>query len=130
MKRLFIDLEVCNKHPGVAVPCSYFYHPDNKGVISLREIATFAIICRQCDEAPCVKSCPQDALEKQGDGTIICGVFPVNPALLPVLLGQLFLKLSLMRCPNVTTALTGWERRKNLYASDSVRLREWLTTGR
>ena len=69
-KRLFIDLEICNKHPGAAIPCSYFYHPDNKGVISLREGATFAIICRQCDEAPCVKSCPQDALEKQEDGTL------------------------------------------------------------
>ncbi|MCK4326444.1 4Fe-4S binding protein [bacterium] len=70
MKKLFIDLEVCRKHPEVAVPCSYFYHPDNKGVVSLRELAAFAIICRQCDEAPCVKSCPQDALEKQEDGTL------------------------------------------------------------
>jgi Fe-S-cluster-containing dehydrogenase component len=70
MKRLFIDLEISNKHPEAVVPCSYFYHPDNRGVTALQELATFAIICRQCEEGTCVQSCPQDALEKQEDGTL------------------------------------------------------------
>ena len=70
MKRVFIDLEISNRHPEAVIPCSYFYHPDNQGVTALKELATFAIICRQCEEGTCVQSCPQDALEKQEDGTL------------------------------------------------------------
>ena len=70
MKRLFIDLDICSKCPDCVVACSYFYHPQNNGITSLREYATFATVCRQCDEAPCVKSCYHDALEKQPDGLL------------------------------------------------------------
>jgi len=64
-KRLFIDLDICSKCPECVVECSYFYHPDNEGVSSLLEYATFAVICHRCDEAPCVDACYKDALEKQ-----------------------------------------------------------------
>jgi len=70
MKKLFIDLEICNKCEECKVDCSYFYHPQNNGITTLRELAAFATVCRQCEEAPCVKACPQDALEKQEDGTL------------------------------------------------------------
>lgn len=70
MKKLFIDLEICNKCKECKVDCSYFYHPQNNGITTLRELAAFATVCRQCEEAPCVKACPQDALEKQEDGTL------------------------------------------------------------
>jgi Fe-S-cluster-containing hydrogenase component 2 len=70
MKRLFIDLEACNKCPDCVVKCSYFYHPQNNGITNLREYATFALYCRQCEEAPCVKACYHDALEKQTDGIL------------------------------------------------------------
>lgn len=69
-KRLFIDLELCRKCNKCDVECSYYYHPFNSGVVYLREIAEFAATCRQCDEAPCVKGCPKDALEKQEDGVV------------------------------------------------------------
>jgi len=69
-KRLFIDLDICRKCEKCDVGCSYFYHPFNSGVIYLREIAAFATKCRQCDEAPCVKACPVEALEKQEDGIV------------------------------------------------------------
>jgi len=36
----------------------------------LREYATFALYCRQCEEAPCVSACYHDALEKQSDGIL------------------------------------------------------------
>jgi len=70
MKKLFIDLEICNKCKECKVDCSYFYHPQNNGITTLRELAAFATVCRQCEEAPCVKACPQAALEKQEDGTL------------------------------------------------------------
>lgn len=67
-KRLFIDLEICERCEECKVACAYFYHPQNEGVTSLREYATFATICRHCDEAPCVNSCYHNALERAEDG--------------------------------------------------------------
>jgi carbon-monoxide dehydrogenase iron sulfur subunit len=68
MKRLFIDLEICNKCAQCGVVCDYFYHPQNNGVTSLREYATFATLCRHCEQAPCVNSCYHQALERAADG--------------------------------------------------------------
>jgi len=68
MKRLFVDLEICNKCKECKVACDYFYHPQNNGIASLREYATFATISRHCEEAPCVNSCYHNALERAEDG--------------------------------------------------------------
>jgi len=70
MKRLFVDLEICSKCEECKVCCDYFYHPQNNGIVALREYATFATICRHCEEAPCVTSCYHDALERAADGHI------------------------------------------------------------
>ncbi|MCM8793918.1 MAG: 4Fe-4S binding protein, partial [Candidatus Omnitrophica bacterium] len=70
MKRLFIDLEICSKCPECVTKCDYFYHPHNKGITNLREFATFALVCRRCEDAPCVNSCYHQALEKQKDGIL------------------------------------------------------------
>ena len=67
-KKLYIDLEKCRECETCEVKCSYFYHPYNNGIIYLREIGEFATTCRKCEKAPCVASCPHDALEKQEDG--------------------------------------------------------------
>ncbi len=69
-KRLFIDLEALYRKGDIKVECSYYYHPDNDGTLALRELATYALICRQCELATCVESCPKEALEKQADGTL------------------------------------------------------------
>jgi len=45
--------------------CSYIQHPGNNGITTLREFAHFAVVCRRCDDAPCVASCPWEALELQ-----------------------------------------------------------------
>ncbi|MBU1061990.1 MAG: 4Fe-4S binding protein [Candidatus Omnitrophica bacterium] len=72
MKRLFIDLEKLYSCEDTACTCecSYYYHPNNSGITRLREIAQFQHTCRRCEYAPCVTSCPKDALEKQPDGVI------------------------------------------------------------
>ena len=69
-KRLFVDLDICSKCPECVIDCSYFYHSGNRGIDSIREVASFALVCRQCEEAPCVTSCPQEALEKENDGAL------------------------------------------------------------
>ena len=68
MKRLYVDLEKCNSCKDCKVCCEYFYHPQNNGITSLREYATFATLCRHCEDAPCVKACYHDALERASDG--------------------------------------------------------------
>ena len=65
MKKIFIDLDECEKCEECGVLCSYNHHPGNNGVTSLREFAHFALVCRRCDDAPCVNSCPWEALEMQ-----------------------------------------------------------------
>ncbi|MDD5566320.1 MAG: 4Fe-4S binding protein [Candidatus Omnitrophica bacterium] len=70
MKRLFIDLEICNRCQECIARCDYFYHPQNNGVTALRGYATFATICRHCEQAPCVNSCYHNALERVADGHI------------------------------------------------------------
>jgi Fe-S-cluster-containing dehydrogenase component len=65
MKKLLIDLDTCSQCAECGMLCSYIKHPANDGISSLRELAHFAIICRKCDDAPCVVSCPWEAIEMQ-----------------------------------------------------------------
>ena len=65
--RLFIDLDVCatGECKECNLKCSYFYHPNNNGIISVAELATYYLVCRRCEEPHCVNACPFEALEQQ-----------------------------------------------------------------
>ncbi|RKY24471.1 MAG: 4Fe-4S ferredoxin [Planctomycetota bacterium] len=69
-KTLVIDLDICRECEECNVRCAYYYHPDNVGIAALREMAMFALLCRQCEEASCIAACPRDALEKGEDGKL------------------------------------------------------------
>ena len=71
-KRLFIDLNKCDQCEKCEVHCAYFYRPQmtDHGVLALREMATFALICRRCEEPSCVAACKFEALERQNDGVL------------------------------------------------------------
>lgn len=67
-KKILIDLEKLSGHVASCKDsCSYFYHHDNSGIKSVWEMATYAIVCRKCEDENCVKACPSEALEKQDD---------------------------------------------------------------
>lgn len=69
--KLFVDLDKCSTVcKECVVECGYFYHPDNNGMYPLRELLTFILTCRKCEEPHCVNSCPQNALEMQEDGIL------------------------------------------------------------
>jgi len=73
LKKVFIDLDLLDKleeDGDLKVQCSYPYHPRNDGVLSLRELASYAVICRHCESANCVNSCTKEALEKDAEGIL------------------------------------------------------------
>jgi Fe-S-cluster-containing dehydrogenase component len=63
-EKLIIDLAKCKLQEESGVRCSYKHHPENKGFDSLLEMIRFALVCRRCEGAPCIKACPRKALEK------------------------------------------------------------------
>ena len=62
--KLIIDWAKCDLQENSNVRCSCNNHPENKGIDSLLEMIRFSLICRRCESAPCIKACPNDALEK------------------------------------------------------------------
>lgn len=71
-KRIVLDLTKCEGCGQCTVDCGYFYRSGDadQGIQTLKERATFAIVCRRCEHASCIESCPYDALGRQADGTI------------------------------------------------------------
>ncbi|MFC1700011.1 4Fe-4S dicluster domain-containing protein [Candidatus Omnitrophota bacterium] len=68
-KRLFVDLDACasGECGNCVIQCSYLYHRPgigNNGIVSVAELATYALVCRRCEEPHCVNACPVDALEQ------------------------------------------------------------------
>lgn len=72
VRKLVIDLDRCESCDTCAVSCAYFYraHATEHGAISLRERATFALVCRRCEEPSCVDACRFEALERRSDGVL------------------------------------------------------------
>jgi Fe-S-cluster-containing dehydrogenase component len=62
-RRLILDLASCDQCDSCTVGCG--------GLLSLRERATFELICRRCEQASCIIACPFDALERREDGGVI-----------------------------------------------------------
>lgn len=67
-KKLLLDLEKMHQCEDFKCECSYAHHPSNDGTKRMQAMAMTRLVCRQCDEAPCVKACPKEALEKQETG--------------------------------------------------------------
>jgi len=49
------------------------FNPINTRIhrIRIEPILNVALACQKCDEAPCIKSCPEHALDKDDDGSIV-----------------------------------------------------------
>ena len=66
-KRLVIDLDKWRSTPDCTASCSYYYHPDNDGVLNVVELASFEVFCRRCELKSCVNACRYDALKTTED---------------------------------------------------------------
>ncbi len=72
-KRLFIDLYKCDDCTECDVKCSYIRRAaglEQNGILALREMAQFALVCRRCEEPSCAAACRFDALERQSSGVM------------------------------------------------------------
>jgi Fe-S-cluster-containing hydrogenase component 2 len=68
--RILIDLAKCDACDTCEVECRAA-QPAGKneyGALTLRELATFAVVCRRCESPACAAACAFDALERQPDG--------------------------------------------------------------
>jgi len=72
MKRLFIDLTKCTECAQCTLDCSYFYRAKmtDHGILSMRELGSFLVFCRRCENPGCVAACRFEALERQKDGVL------------------------------------------------------------
>jgi Fe-S-cluster-containing dehydrogenase component len=70
MNKLVLNLDICSACPQCVVGCSYYYHPSNRGIDRLRELATYAMVCRRCEYGTCVQACPVEALERDAGGVL------------------------------------------------------------
>jgi Fe-S-cluster-containing hydrogenase component 2 len=73
-KKILIDLIKCRECGDCVADCTYTFHPGNKGIIALKELAAFAVSCRKCKDAPCVAVCPAEALEKNENEMLVRAV--------------------------------------------------------
>ena len=70
-KAILVDLEKLREFDFNTLECSYPNHTkDSSGVKTLARELSFLQICRKCELAPCIDSCPYDALERLDDGII------------------------------------------------------------
>jgi len=71
-KALFIDLDAANRNwKNLNIQCSYPYHFNNNGILQLREWLAFQIVCRKCENYPCVNACRYEALERVEETGVI-----------------------------------------------------------
>ena len=81
-ERLVIDLDKCDACDRCGVQCAYFNRPGPRdhGAFALRERATYAVVCRRCEEPSCVDACPFGAIgfwEEKAWKCDYCGRDPV-----------------------------------------------------
>jgi Fe-S-cluster-containing hydrogenase component 2 len=75
-KKVLIDMirlrSAMIEDPGRTLPEAYFYPLLNlNGLKAIRELAAFRFTCRKCEDAPCIKVCPADALDKDENGVVV-----------------------------------------------------------
>ncbi len=70
--RIVVNLDILRESPDCGAECSYpFRKPGTlAGPSWLKQKAAFEVLCRRCDDHPCVDACPFEALVRLEDGRI------------------------------------------------------------
>lgn len=74
---IVVDANLCTGCETCESVCSFVhdgeFNPINTRIhrIRIEPILNVALACQKCDEAPCIKSCPEHALDKDDEGSIV-----------------------------------------------------------
>ncbi|MBN2185684.1 MAG: 4Fe-4S binding protein [Candidatus Krumholzibacteriota bacterium] len=71
-KRIYINMNLCTGCRACAAACSGGH--EKQGLLKhgpVEEAALMPLHCRHCDTPLCLEVCPQDAIKKEEDGTIV-----------------------------------------------------------
>jgi Fe-S-cluster-containing hydrogenase component 2 len=128
-EKLFIDLDLCatGQCKTCEIQCSYFYHAAaNNGIASVAELATYALVCRRCEEPHCVNACPEEALEQQSEKEKLLirhnmRCVSCKSCSTPARMARFIRKLSRTSSMPAITALIGEIRKTNRCVSPPVR---------
>ena len=69
-KKLLVDLFRMRDYDQVPVEGIMMQDGYELSFKTIRELATFQYTCRKCENAPCIKACPVEALSKTKEGVI------------------------------------------------------------
>ena len=70
-KRIYLNPDLCCGCKSCAAACSYAFWDHSRishGVVD--KAANLPMHCMHCEQAPCVESCPTEALKKDEDGVV------------------------------------------------------------
>jgi len=74
---IVVDANLCTGCETCESVCSFVhdgeFNPINTRIhrIRIEPILNVALACQKCDEAPCIRSCPEHALDKDDEGSIV-----------------------------------------------------------
>ena len=74
---IIVDPELCTGCETCESVCSFVhdgeFNPINTRIhrVRIEPIFNIALACQKCEDAPCIRSCPEKALDKDEDGSII-----------------------------------------------------------
>jgi len=69
-KRVYLDVDRCIGCKSCSAACFYGHMGMPNVTYGAIAEGTLPVICRQCEEPPCVEACPVDALRKEDSGVV------------------------------------------------------------
>jgi len=75
-KRVYINLDLCCGCKSCVSACCYGHHlQSNLGHAKIKDKAELPLHCFHCDQPACAAACPNDAMQKMEDGTVLRSSF-------------------------------------------------------
>ncbi len=74
---IIVDPEFCTVCETCESVCSFVhdgeFNPMNTRIhrVRIEPILNVSLACQQCEDAPCIRACPEKALDKGEDGSIV-----------------------------------------------------------
>ncbi len=75
-KRVYLNLDLCCGCRSCAAACAYGHHVQSLlGHSKLEGLAELPLHCLHCEQPACAEACPNEAMKKMDDGTVLRSQF-------------------------------------------------------